>query len=85
MCDMDADDPPPNPDADVATILRRIVPEWDARPASCGHRCTCECHRVPGVAHAMPCCTGCGHGHKWIAPLYLHAHLKTCHGIGDGQ
>lgn len=81
MCDMDPDE---KQDPVVEAILERTIPGYRDLPASCWHRCTCECHRVPGVAHAMPCCTGCGHGHKWINPVYLHDHLKTCHGIGDG-
>jgi hypothetical protein len=54
---------------------------FDDQPATCRHRCNCECHILPEgtVHHVMACCTGCGKGHTQIQPMLLQVHLRECH------
>lgn len=61
---------------DPFAMCRGITPTSTA--ATCRHRCACECHIRDTVKH-LCYCRDCGNGHAQIDPVYMVAHMRTCH------
>lgn len=40
--------------------------------------CDCDCHRIPGMMHCMPCCGTCPYCQKNIKFLYYDEHVTKC-------
>ena len=40
--------------------------------------CDCDCHRMPGVYHMMPCCYTCPHCKQNIRRGYFDSHVEKC-------
>ncbi|HXV26884.1 MAG TPA: hypothetical protein VD862_02595 [Candidatus Paceibacterota bacterium] len=72
-----------SPDPLAEEVLAAHVRLHRATPATCHHRCDCDCHRPGlGAKHILACCIGCERGHSRIRLGLVQAHLTECHRNG---